>query len=521
VSALRQFSIDPRELLAAMKSLPYEVRGSLAAVLPKVGGGKELLQIIAEARVETDGKNVYGAFLVLLRTFQIPRTQAIEAVLQFANQWERSPITESGSPAEFLEYLAYFREAGGVIALPASDREDSVKLMSAHSAKGLEFTHVFILRAKKGSFPTNYKESLIEIPRELRNSGLVEEAEKKIHEQEERRLFYVAMTRARDTLTIYGPFGSGEKEKTPPGFLRELMKDRHLRDSLTEVKCREFQTAIFAQADAPAISRAAEWVAMPAAWNLSAALSASAIQRYETCPLQFKLEREWRIPGDASAAMQYGASMHRVLLTYYDSVRWERTLTDEEVIERFRADLNNEGITDRYQHELYERQGIEQLKEFLSDSRHAGPEVLHTEERFTVKIGDTTLAGRIDRIDRAPGGGVIVVDYKTGRPQTQEDADESLQLSIYALAAREKWGYRAEELVLHNLNGNAKVRTHRSEMQLEADKVKVRTIAEKIAAGQFEAKPGFQCASCPYRVLCPKTEKRMPEVLAKPASARN
>src|SRR5206468_11601463 len=106
--------------------------------------------------------------------------------------------------------------------------------------------------------------------------------------------------------------GSGEKERTPPGFLRELIKNRHLRDSLTEVKCREFQTAIFAEAETPAISRAAEWVAMPASSSLSAALSASAIQRYEICPLQFKLEREWRIPGDASAAMQYGASMHRV-----------------------------------------------------------------------------------------------------------------------------------------------------------------------------------------------------------------
>jgi CRISPR/Cas system-associated exonuclease Cas4 (RecB family) len=79
------------------------------------------------------------------------------------------------------------------------------------------------------------------------------------------------------------------------------------------------------------------------------------------------------------------------------------------------------------------------------------------------------------------------------------------------LAAREKWGYHPEQLVFHNLEGNTRVRTVRSQAEIEAAKGKVEEIAEKITAGKFEAKPGMQCVWCAYRVLCPKTEKRMPE----------
>ena len=70
---------------------------------------------------------------------------------------------------EWIEYLNYFREASGVIPLTSKDDEDAVRLMTAHGAKGLEFAHVFILRATSGSFPASYRETLVEFPRELRD----------------------------------------------------------------------------------------------------------------------------------------------------------------------------------------------------------------------------------------------------------------------------------------------------------------------------------------------------------------
>jgi DNA helicase II / ATP-dependent DNA helicase PcrA len=520
MSALPQFSIDPSELKDAIKALPRDTTATMALVLSRVNGGEGVIQALRQARSETAGNKVYAVLLTLVRIFQIPRGQPVDALLRFSNQWEGSPITQTGEPAEFLEYLDYFREARGAICLPAAENENTVKLMTAHSAKGLEFDHVFILRATKGSFPTYYREPLIEVPAELRNSTSPDADEKMLCEQEERRLFYVAMTRARDTLNIYAQFGRGQTDKTPPGYIREMLKDRELKGWLAHRTCREFQTDIFAAAQGPS-SRLEEWVAMPPAGDLSASLSASSIQHYETCPLQFKLEREWRIPAEASGALQYGGCIHRVLLTYYDSVRWERTLSEAELIDLFRTEIANAGFSDHYQRELYEQKGITGLRAFVAASLQVKPQVLHTEERFSVKIGPTTLLGRIDRIDRAADGAVVITDYKTGRPRSQEDADDSLQLSLYALAAREKWGYHSERLVFHNLDGNSAITTQRSDIQLDEARLHVEDIADQISAGKFEPKPGFHCAWCSYRSLCPKTEKRIPELLAIAATERN
>jgi len=172
------------------------------------------------------------------------------------------------------------------------------------------------------------------------------------------------------------------------------------------------------------------------------------------------------------------------------------------------------GFAAHYQRELYEQKWIAELREFLATAAPERTEVLHTEESFSVTIGPTKLVGRVDRIDRAEGDAVVITDYKTGRPRSQEDADESLQLSIYALAARERWGYHAERLVFHNLEGNARVSTERSQVQIDEAKLKVAEIAGKIAAGKFDPKAGMQCGWCAYRVLCPKTEKRIPEFVA-------
>ncbi len=512
-AALNQFSINAHDLRTELRALPRDTPDPVATALTKIKGGPDLLSAFRDAHESIAGKKAHDALLIITSRFQIARTPAIKTMLEFAVAWEALPITESGSPAEFLEYLDYFREARGAISLAAADEDDTVKLMSVHGAKGLEFQHVFIIRATKGSFPCYWREPLIELPPELRNSGRTGYDEKKICEEEERRLFYVAMTRARDTLTMYGQFGRGEKDKTPPGFIRELIKCRNIKPWFKHRTCREFQTDIFAAEEPAVISQIGKWLGMTPASDLASTLSASAIDRYQMCPLQFKLEREWRIPSEVSGAVQYGASMHRVLLTYYNSVRWNRTLPMAELEELFRSDLASENIAEKYQHDLYEQQGIAQLHEFVSASEKSQPEVLHTEESFSIQIGRTKLVGRIDRIDRASDGRVVITDYKTGKPKSQEDADESLQLSLYALAAREKWGYLAERLVFHNLDGNTAISTTRNEVQLEEAKLKVEDVAAKISEGKFQAKPGFHCSWCSYRLLCPKTEKQVPQLL--------
>ena len=149
-------------------------------------------------------------------------------------------------------------------------------------------------------------------------------------------------------------------------------------------------------------------------------------------------------------------------------------------------DLASAGIADRYQYELYLRQGMEQLRQFFEAARSAPPpEVIETERGFELQVGPAKLTGRVDRIDRTGPDTVAIVDYKTGKAKSQEDADESLQLSLYALAARETWGKRADRLIFHNLEDNTPVFTTRTDAELEAAKLRVREAADGIAQGEF------------------------------------
>ena len=524
VAALPQFGIEAEVLRLAMKVAPRDT--SLAIVLEQVKGGAGVLKKIEEARLQIKASNARAraALAVLIRHFELDRNSpALNAVLHFAQGWEEKAVTKTGEIAELLEYLEYFREARGSINLE-SQAEDAVRLMTAHGAKGLEFDHVFILRAYSGCFPTGFKEQLFEFPRELRDpDSLAEDEGKQLNDQEERRLFYVAMTRARDSLTIYAKQGTG-KDSTPPGFVRDLLKDNVLTPVLRRRDAHALQVDLFAGEEqaVASLSNASQWLAMEPGLLLTTRLSATAIERYDLCPMQFKLEREWRIPGEVPAAMQYGASMHRVLRTYYDSVRFNRALSEDALLQNFKDDLSDAKIEDPYQHDLYQTQGLRQLTDFLTKARALPqPEVMFTEQEFKIRIGEATVVGRIDRVDRVTGNDVAIFDYKTGKPRSQEDADQSLQLSIYALAAAETWGVNPRRLLFYNLEDNTSVATTRSEIQLQEARLKVKEVAQKIADGMFEAKRGFHCSFCAYRNLCPATEKRIYTIQpAKQAASR-
>ena len=116
---------------------------------------------------------------------------------------------------------------------------------------------------------------------------------------------------------------------------------------------------------------------------------------------------------------------------------------------------------------------------------------------------------------------MAIIDYKTGKPRDQEDADQSLQLSLYAIAAQEKWGYKVGALIFHNLEENVPVLTMRSESELIAARDRVQGAAQGIADGIFEPKLGIHCNFCAYRSLCPEKEKRIPRRAEIPAAQPN
>jgi len=523
LAALPRFNVDPQQMRQTLRAIARDNRESkvvpLSSALDRISGGTEVLAAVQRAREEIRRRELKAraALDVIVKEFCLDASSPIlQAALQFVDLWEDKKVNRSTALEELVDYLAYFREAGGVIPLQGNEAEDAVHLMTVHGAKGLEFPHVSILRANSGAFPCHYHETLVAFPKELRDPDSVSEADDKtLHNQEERRLFYVAMTRARDSLRIYSRQGKGKTNKNPDGYMRELIEDRSLAPWFRAVPADGAQATldIAAQASAlyPTESRTNAWFELPVLDGLHTRLSASAIDTYERCGLQFKLERDWRISAAPAAAMQYGAAIHRVLKTYFDSVQLGRPKTDDELIELFRLDLEAAGIQEKYQHELYEKQGVTQLRDFVAAATsQPAAKVLHTEQSFEIKIGPTVVGGRIDRIDERPDGTVAIVDYKTGKARDQENADESLQLSLYAIAAQEKWGYRVGALVFYNLEENVPVSTSRSEAELLATRGRVEAASQSIAEGKFDAHPGIHCNFCAYRSLCPVKEKRIP-----------
>ena len=534
VAALACFRVNPDELRNVMRSISRDNREGqvvpLSSALGRVDGGNDVLSAVQRAREEIRrrGAKARAALDIIVKQFALDASSPIlQAALHFVEEWEKKRVNRTTELEELVDYLGLFREAGGVIPMESRENENAVRLMTAHGVKGLEFPHVVILRANPPAFPASYKETLVAFPRELRDPDSITQADDKtLHGEEERRLFYVAMTRARDSLHIYAREGTGKINKTPSGYMRDLIENKSLTRWLTAVPARGTQQTldIFAEAslEYPAESQTNLWFEMPVLAGLHTRLSASAVDTYERCGLQFKLERDWRLSASPAAAMQYGATIHRVLKTYFDSVNLGRPKTDDELIGLFRLDLAEQKIQEAYQHELYEKQGIAQLRDFLAAARTLPPvQVLHTEQSFEIRVGDTTVAGRIDRVDRRPDGSVAIVDYKTGKARDQEDADESLQLSLYAIAAQEKWGYTVGALIFHNLEENVPVMTTRTEAQLLTARSRVEAAAQGIADGVFEPKTGIHCNFCAYRSLCPVKEKRIPHRVESAAKRLN
>ena len=380
--------------------------------------------------------------------------------------------------------------------------------MTAHTAKGLEFPVVFVMRVVKGAFPAKYQEDLVEFPNALRNRENIPEEDdpKQLHEEEERRLFYVAMTRAQDELILTGKPG-GKKDLTPAGYLRELagLKSSTLRGHLEFQEVPEGALVNSIQASAAPQPRVHDWVALPPLDTTRILrLSPSAIETYSHCPLRYKLERDWNLPEEPGAAMQFGQAIHTALMGYFDAQRKGRNLDAETVIASFLDEFAKAKIDEPLQRELYEKNGRRQLTAFLN-SRAATPHgrVAMVEHRIDMEIAGVKVTGRIDRVDEGEDG-LTIVDYKTGRPKSQEVADKSLQLSIYALAMQKQGPLK--EVIFENLEDHSTVSTNRTSIDLKKAEQKIAEVADDIRAGKFDPDPGLHCAWCAYRALCPEHE---------------
>jgi RecB family exonuclease len=232
-------------------------------------------------------------------------------------------------------------------------------------------------------------------------------------------------------------------------------------------------------------------------------LSYSSISTYETCPAKYRFQYEERLPTGTSPALAFGDSLHRALYRFHDRpVPVAPSL--EELHEMLEGEWTSDGYRDASEEELYREHGHQVLTEYHKANADSFRIPAALEHRFTVHVEGVELSGMIDRMDRIPGGGYEIIDYKTSRrlpPKAVVDRD--LQLSLYYLAANEIWGIEPERLTLYYLLPGERMTTFRTQADAEDLRRRIATVAERIAAGKFEPRQNPLCDWCDFQRVCP------------------
>jgi DNA helicase-2/ATP-dependent DNA helicase PcrA len=469
-------------------------------------------------------REILGA---LTEWLEIPRRakehdrKYVKRLAEFMKEWE--PKSETRSLSEFIEYLDYYAQAGGVVSLEDDAPVDGVQLMTVHGAKGLEFPQVFLLRVNNRAFPATERPRVFEFPVELMKEGAPAE---QFHIQEERRLFYVALTRAEERLTITT---LTEKKGKVPVFIEDIVMDPALkRQDVRQIMPKlppagkedrapeeDWEDApLFRAAEGPAkiFSRIADWAEEfhpPSPEPLT--LSPSALSGYRTCPQRYLFGYLWSLREGPKAAMSFGAVMHTTIKRFIEQLRKGVKLPFDEVQRIFETEWNSKGFEDQYQEEEYKKDGLEQLRAFHAGMMAEPPQALAQEKAFELPLeNNVVIKGRIDQINSLGNKqDVEIVDYKTGRPKKDADAKKDLQLSLYALAVKEILELEPARLVFHYLQDNQRQETTRDAKQLDEALIIVQEAAADIRAGEFPPKRGFICRNCAYRPICPAHEEAL------------
>ncbi len=539
--------------------------------------------------------------LIAADTLESKRTVTnIASFLRFAADWQSA--NSNGTLAGFIAYLDAYQAAGGELptSVELSEDVDGVRLMTLYQAKGLEFPIVFVPNLLDGEWPVKEQGDGL-FPRELLREAV---PTGDIHTDEERRLLYVAMTRAQDRL-ILTTHGGAAAKKGASRFVGEILEgaglevqqvdrtastpamggieaddldgtdddiDRQVaavRRVMPLPSARERRLALRLRAselvglmeatsatDPEALTARDDLAVELTTLARSAATTAdearaqgldpltfhaialdsgaganllqvaplprthsySSLSVYDVCSLQYAFKYVYRMPprDEPVAAFAFGTTAHEAFEAFTKDRR-ERTAggepppTREDLERAFRARWTPSDFGDKTTEDGYQRRVATLLDNFWTGEVSSLSEALHEELDFELTLepndgsAPVVITGQIDRIDRLPSGGVEVIDYKTGRVSSQKGVDESLQLSIYALACRDALGLGTPERVtLYFTESALRLSTTRTDEQLDTARAEILARVARMRAGEFPAMPGKPCQWCDYRAMCPE-----------------
>jgi len=380
---------------------------------------------------------------------------------------------------------------------------NAVNLLTVHSAKGLEFPVVFLVNLVAERFPTRNRAEQIPIPDELIKEVLPEGDS---HQQEERRLFYVGLTRARDQvfLTASKYYGEAKRVKKLSPFIQQTLPvDFKFSGQVSQSKPSD-QLSFFDFKTNPEVSSNSQTsISTPLNY-----LSYSQIEAFKNCPLQYYYRYVLRLPVPPSHQQSFGISLHETMRDLYQrSVDGQKT-TKVQLLKILKQNWLSQGYSSKQHEQNALTQARKYLTEFYNQAFDFKLKPLALESSFKIKLAnDLWVGGRIDRIDQLADGSLEIIDYKTGSVMDQKQANKSLQMTIYALAATNPGIYKQApeqvKLSFYFFDGQQKVTTTRTKAQLMTAKKEILDIRDQIQTSDFQAQSNYLCQFCDYKLLCP------------------
>ncbi|HXM54746.1 MAG TPA: ATP-dependent DNA helicase, partial [Candidatus Dormibacteraeota bacterium] len=372
------------------------------------------------------------------------------------------------------------------------DVEDAVQVMTIHQSKGLEFDLVFVPALVEGRLPQPRRRDGVsavgglELPAALLDPG-VRGREDQL--AEERRLCYVAMTRARERLVLsWAERYEGGRSWRPSRFLDELGEGVVVLDRI-----REHRPQVPPPQPSPYVGEGDGVV-----------LSFSAISAYRECPRQHWFRYRLRLPASSGVEAQFGTILHLALMRAGRIRREERPVTAELLRDLHQEAWETVGLAEPRRRPVLETLGWRMLEAFrAAGGLEARPSLV--ESPFAVELDGWTLRGVIDRVDEPASRGAAwrIVDYKTGSPIPASRLRRDLQLALYALGARRALGLEPVELEIVYLRGGNRVTLPADDALLDEALRIGGEVAESVRAGRFEPRPERRrCALCAYRLAC-------------------
>jgi DNA helicase II / ATP-dependent DNA helicase PcrA len=243
-------------------------------------------------------------------------------------------------------------------------------------------------------------------------------------------------------------------------------------------------------------------------------LSASDIDTYRSCPLRYKFARVLKIPSPQTLHQRFGIAVHQVLERYHATDRQStgspigQHTTVQQMMELFEDCWRRGGFGDSDKERELHAKARAALVLYHQRLEAHEAEPVWFERSFSFKLGPHHLRGRVDRVDKLPDGAYEMIDYKTSRPKTAEQLKDDVQLSLYAVGARESWEVEAERLSYYYVLDDLKVPVPSAEMDADWIARVVEEVGEAISAQRFEPTPApAVCALCDYRIACPAWER--------------